>query len=324
MPALLALRARAGRRAPGRGRDDLDLHGLCQGKPTPWWHIDYPLLNYRVPAWIAWRYRISGLLYWGGMAYWNAGRRSVDRSQDLLGRAKARSSCYNGEGTLVYPGRAAGYDGIAPSLRLKALRDSIEDYEYLAIARRSAAGRGREDRAAAGRLLVRVGKDPAAYDRPGPTRRAHPLSQGEVKPPLSRFGRGVRGEGSLQRSTAMSFKPPPKPPMMIDRARRLRRSATPPEQLLWSILRGRRLGGLKFRRQEPIGPYVIDFCCREKKLIVELDGMSHMDRGEDDRRRGEWLTSQGYHVLRVTNTDVDDLDAVARLIAREAGIPWNA
>ncbi len=44
---------------------------LCQGKPTPWWHIDYPLLNYRVPAWMAWNDRMTGLLYWGGMTYWN-------------------------------------------------------------------------------------------------------------------------------------------------------------------------------------------------------------------------------------------------------------
>ncbi|MBN2476994.1 MAG: DUF4091 domain-containing protein [Pirellulales bacterium] len=109
---------------------------LCQRDPTPWWHIDYPLLDYRVPAWIAWRYRIRGLLYWGGMSFWNQvddpwtdpwtyGHR--DRDPELV---------FNGEGTLVYPGRAAGYDGIAPSLRLKALRDAIEDYEYLAILER--------------------------------------------------------------------------------------------------------------------------------------------------------------------------------------------
>ena len=105
---------------------------LCQRDKTPWWHIDYPLLNYRVPAWIAWRYRIRGLLYWGGMSYW---RQVEDPWTDpwTYGRP---GRVYNGEGTLVYPGRAAGYDGIVPSLRLKALRDSIEDYEYLAILER--------------------------------------------------------------------------------------------------------------------------------------------------------------------------------------------
>jgi len=111
---------------------------------------------------------------------------------------------------------------------------------------------------------------------------------------------------------------------MTDRARALRRAATPPEQILWSILRGRRLGGLKFRRQEPIGPYFVDFCCREKRLVLELDGMSHEDKAEYDRRRQGWLEREGYQVVRVMNSDVDDLDAVARLIAREAGLEWNA
>jgi len=106
---------------------------LCQRDKTPWWHIDFPLLNYRVPAWIAWRYRIRGLLYWGGMSFW----RQVDdpwTDPKTLDRRDGRNDLlYNGEGSIVYPGRAVGYDGIAPSLRLKALRDSIEDYECLAM-----------------------------------------------------------------------------------------------------------------------------------------------------------------------------------------------
>lgn len=109
---------------------------LCQRDKTPWWHTDFPLLHYRVPSWIAWRYRIRGLLYWGGMSYWN----DVDDPWTEPGTLDRRDSnpalLYNGEGSLVYPGRAVGYDGIAPSLRLKALRDSIEDYEYLAILER--------------------------------------------------------------------------------------------------------------------------------------------------------------------------------------------
>jgi len=111
---------------------------LCQRSPTPWWHIDFPLLHYRVPAWIAWRYRIRGLLYWGGMSYW---RQVGDPWTDprTLDRRKTPESklLYNGEGTIVYPGRPIGYDGIASSLRLKAIRDSIEDYEYLAILERA-------------------------------------------------------------------------------------------------------------------------------------------------------------------------------------------
>ena len=109
---------------------------LCQGPPTPWWHIDYPLLNYRVPAWISWRYRIRGLLYWGGMSYWQQVN-DPWTEPCTYGREYNPPLVFNGEGTLVYPARAVGYDGIVPSLRLKALRDSIEDYEYLAILERN-------------------------------------------------------------------------------------------------------------------------------------------------------------------------------------------
>ena len=112
--------------------------------------------------------------------------------------------------------------------------------------------------------------------------------------------------------------------MLRDRARALRQKATPPEQLLWSVLRGRRLGGLKFRRQEPIEPYIVDFCCREIKLIVELDGMSHIDKKEYDAARDSWLRQQGYRIFHVTNSDVnEDLEAVARGIAREAGVSFT-
>ncbi len=132
---------------------------LCQGEPTPWWHIDYPLLNYRVPAWIAWRYRMKGLLYWGGMSYWR-------EAEDPWSQADTyhKELVFNGEGTLVYPARPVGYDGIVSSLRLKALRDSIEDYEYLAILER--LGKAAE----AEKIVLPVAqswfgweKDPAAY-----------------------------------------------------------------------------------------------------------------------------------------------------------------
>jgi hypothetical protein len=137
---------------------------LCQGEKTPWWHIDYPLLHYRVPAWISWRYRISGLLYWGGMAHWT----EVDDPWTDANTYHPRGEkvIFHGEGTLVYPGRAVGYDGIAPSLRLKALRDSIEDYEYLAILDR--LGRAAE----AEKIVLplagswfRWDPDPAAYEK---------------------------------------------------------------------------------------------------------------------------------------------------------------
>jgi len=106
---------------------------LCQGKMTPWWHTDFPLLHYRVPAWIAWRYRIRGLLYWGGMSFWNQVEDPWTEPGTLDRRNQRKELLFNGEGSLVYPGRAVGYEGIAPGLRVKALRDAIEDYEYLAM-----------------------------------------------------------------------------------------------------------------------------------------------------------------------------------------------
>ena len=143
---------------------------LCQGKPTPWWHIDYPLVNYRVPSWISWRYRIRGLLYWGSISHWQEVDDPWIQPETFHGRGVLQhgenGKIYNGEGTLVYPGRALGYDGITSSLRLKALRDSIEDYEYLAILERA----GMADKAE--QVIFPLvnswfewEKDPAAYEK---------------------------------------------------------------------------------------------------------------------------------------------------------------
>jgi very-short-patch-repair endonuclease len=107
----------------------------------------------------------------------------------------------------------------------------------------------------------------------------------------------------------------------IAKARELRRNSTTPEALVWSVLRAGRLGGLKFRRQHPIGPFVADFYCHAARLIVEIDGMSHDDRGAYDQRRTEYLEESGLKVVRVMNDDVfADLEAVARYIAHEAGV----
>ena len=119
----------------GKGETIWTYTALCQLEKTPWWHTDYPLLNYRVPTWIAWRHHITGLLYWGGMSYWKDVDDPWTQPETLDRRDQGKELLFNGEGSLLYPGRAIGYDGIASSLRLKALRDSIEDYEYLAILR---------------------------------------------------------------------------------------------------------------------------------------------------------------------------------------------
>jgi ATP-dependent DNA helicase RecQ len=111
---------------------------------------------------------------------------------------------------------------------------------------------------------------------------------------------------------------------MIDRARDLRQTSTPPEELLWLALRNGQIGGLKFRRQHPIGPYVIDFYCHNIGLVVEVDGMSHGDKAPQDSAKTALLEGQGLQVLRVTNEDVmHDLDAVTRKIAELGGVPWD-
>ena len=113
---------------------------LCQGPPTPWWHIDFPLLNYRVPAWMAWRDGMKGLLYWGGMSYWSQTddpwAQAPFYTEGGAPQPGKKAIVFQGEGSLVYPARAVGYDGIVPTIRLKALRDAIEDYEYLAVLQR--------------------------------------------------------------------------------------------------------------------------------------------------------------------------------------------
>ena len=106
----------------------------------------------------------------------------------------------------------------------------------------------------------------------------------------------------------------------IGRARKLRRDSTIPERILWGLLRGAKLGALKFRRQHPLGPYFADYYCHEARLVVELDGMSHDGRGEHDRRREAFLRRMGLNVLRIANDDVlSDLEAVALAILRAAG-----
>ena len=90
-------------------------------------------------------------------------------------------------------------------------------------------------------------------------------------------------------------------PSRIATARRLRREMTPAEAKLWAILRGRGLAGLKFRRQYMIGSYYADFCCVAAKLVIELDGDSHLGRESHDSNRDDFLKRQGYAVLRFEN-----------------------
>ena len=101
----------------------------------------------------------------------------------------------------------------------------------------------------------------------------------------------------------------------ISRARELRKQSTDAERLLWSRLRNRRLMGLKFKRQSPIGRYIVDFVCRERNLVVEIDGGHHQEQEASDLSRTEWLNSRGFRVIRYWNNQVlDDMDSVLESI----------
>jgi very-short-patch-repair endonuclease len=103
-------------------------------------------------------------------------------------------------------------------------------------------------------------------------------------------------------------------------ARALRRPLTVTEQKLWERVRDRQLGGLKFRRQHPIGRFVADFYCATCSLVIELDGESHVGRAEYDTKRTEWLQQQGYRVLRFSNHDIEhEMMGVLETILRECG-----
>ena len=103
---------------------------------------------------------------------------------------------------------------------------------------------------------------------------------------------------------------------MLARVRQLRREQTPAEALLWEHLRNRRLKGLKFRRQHPVGRFVADFYCAQHRLIVELDGAVHRMQGEYDALRTEELERDGYRVIRFTDNQVErDLEWVLERIA---------
>ena len=95
-----------------------------------------------------------------------------------------------------------------------------------------------------------------------------------------------------------------KPQEITNRARDMRHSPTPAEKILWGVLRNRQIESSKFVRQYPISPYIVDFCCREKKLIIEVDGGIHIEQEAYDYGRDSDLADLGYRVMRFTNEDV--------------------
>jgi len=109
-------------------------------------------------------------------------------------------------------------------------------------------------------------------------------------------------------------------PSLLQAARELRQPQTPAEQKLWSRLRDRQLDGLKIRRQHPIDHFIIDFYCAEAKLCIEIDGDSHAepDQIAYDAARTQWLTDEGYTIIRFTNREVfKQFEVVLQQIAVE-------
>ncbi|MCW5622456.1 MAG: endonuclease domain-containing protein [Burkholderiales bacterium] len=103
---------------------------------------------------------------------------------------------------------------------------------------------------------------------------------------------------------------------LVHLARQLRKNQTDVERVFWNQVRAGRLDGWKFRRQQPIGHYIVDFVCLDAMLIVELDGGQHAD-SEGDAERDEWLRNQGFRVLRFWNNEVaTNLEGVMSEVAR--------
>jgi very-short-patch-repair endonuclease len=103
---------------------------------------------------------------------------------------------------------------------------------------------------------------------------------------------------------------------VVIRARELRRRPSLPEGLVWRELR-KRPNGLKFRRQHPLGPYVVDFYCAAARLVIEIEGQNHSmgDRPQRDKRRDSWMRAQGLRVIRFDAADaMNDLESVLTVI----------
>ena len=106
------------------------------------------------------------------------------------------------------------------------------------------------------------------------------------------------------------------------RARAMRREPTEAERKLWYALRDRRMQALKFRRQAPVGPYIVDFLCAAHRFVVEADGSQHAE-SERDSVRDAWLAREGYAVLRFSNRDIlTARESVLATIATACSLPW--
>jgi len=125
------------------------------------------------------------------------------------------------------------------------------------------------------------------------------------------------GEGDRAKRGGGGHPPAQRP--VVYRARQLRREMSVPERMLWQVLR-QRPNGVKFRRQHPIGPYVVDFCCLNARLVIEVDGFSHDtgNRPVRDEIRTKFLTESGFRVLRVSAKRIlaDAIGTAEAIVAR--------
>jgi radical SAM superfamily enzyme YgiQ (UPF0313 family) len=182
----------------------------------------------------------------------------------------------------------------------------------------------------------RVDRHPDPYEEfPSPGAARHPLppaGEGSYHPsPASGGGdggEGARGSGASPAPASgggdggegkAATPPKPLPPEILANARELRAHQTDAEHLLWEILRAKRFLGWKFRRQHPVGQYIVDFYCDELKLAVELDGGQHAEQQAYDSARTRFLEAQGIHVLRYWNNQVlGETEAVLEALYQEA------
>ena len=200
-------------------------------------------------------------------------------------------------------------DGDAKRLVVQATKESLESAPTYDRSNRRYSGGWHRGAGRPDRLHSRRRPKPCPPAVPTTTR----TRRSKLQSPFSRAAAWEKvAEGRMRASCPTSRRHAHLPAMALtdptqrDRARTLRRSDTAAEQALWEHLRARRLDGMKFVRQLVIGPFIADFACRERKLIVEVDGATHSTDAEQDydTARTQALERQGWHVLRVTNTDV--------------------
>ena len=114
---------------------------------------------------------------------------------------------------------------------------------------------------------------------------------------------------------------------LVAPSQQLRKEQTKHERKLWRFLRDRQIGRFKFRRQHVIGSYIADFCCIEKKVVIELDGGGHGEdlQREKDKRRDEFLGQEGWKVMRIWNSDIDEnLEGVMEGIRQIVNSPLSS